>query len=141
MRVERFVKKSSPIYGWWAGEKLSYNDGRIAEVGVTHSKPMYWGRHQTSKPILCYAGFHACPFAFDTAKYQVFSECHDMFLVALWGNVHDGQDKVAAEHRRYLVRIPSIEWQGAFCGLPLSHSKALAFEDEMIRLARKQLET
>ena len=95
--------KDDSVYGWWFGSRLRYGDKRRARVGTTHSIG------QGLVPCLCDRGFHASRWVRDALHHNKGIE-QPLYVVALWGEIHEVSDKLCAQHREYLVRIPFEAW-------------------------------
>jgi len=81
------------IKGWYfaaTDRKLRYKDGRVAEVGVTHSID--------GAPRCCERGLHSSVRALDALRYCAGPV---VFRVTSWGEIDTMNDKIAAQHRRY----------------------------------------
>ena len=73
--------------------KLQYGDGRMAEVGVTHTVE--------GELVLCERGLHASKRLLDAVKYAPDSM---LWLVDVDGCI-DGQDKLCGRSRTYLAKF------------------------------------
>lgn len=98
---------TGPLYGWWfvpANYRLTYGDGRTAEVGVTHSV--------SGTVKACSNGLHASQDLRDALGLCPDSSTQ-LFLVKLHGEL-DGHcwmeekrryEKIAARHRTYEAHV------------------------------------
>jgi hypothetical protein len=82
-------------------KKLRYGDDRKIVVGETHSVSL------DDKPLeLCDWGLHASIKALDAIDY---APDNMLYVVELSGEIIIGEDKVCAEHRKYLYEIDAEE--------------------------------
>lgn len=87
------------IEAWWfqhRDEKLRYGDNRRARVGVTHTIE--------GVPILRRIGLHASIRAMDALLHS-HGDLRVIYRVELSGLMFIGDDRVAAQSRKYLRRI------------------------------------
>ena len=79
-------------------KRLNYGDGRLIEVGVTHT---------VEPPVkLCEHGLHASKYAADALNY---APGPVLWLVELSGEVIHDDDKSVATERKYLAEIDATE--------------------------------
>lgn len=89
------------IKAWYFANKyefLRYGDGRPIRVGDTHSVEVSAEKHVA----LCEHGLHASRRIIDAIAYAPWSILYE---VELSGEIEEGKDKLAAEHRKYIRRI------------------------------------
>ena len=79
--------------------KLRFGDGREIVVGDTHTVGV--------KPKVCMAGLHASLRPIDALKY---APGNQLYIVEVGGVVDIGEDKIAGETRKYVCKVPNIEW-------------------------------
>jgi len=100
--MNRIYDTGSPrILSWHflrADRKLGYEDGRLAEEGVTHEV--------AGDIALCKRGLHASIRAIDALQYAPGSV---VARVELSGAIIHGDDKLVASHRKYLRIIDATE--------------------------------
>lgn len=95
----RKVSKKNPIYGW----HFLPSNGRLAQIGYNpenHKLPVKAGYiySRSGKIKLCYNGLHASSRLYD-ALFHNHNLDGPICRVALWGDVDETFDKVAAQHR------------------------------------------
>ncbi len=87
--------------GWWFSPpdgKLGYKDGRIAEVGVTHTVDC--------EPVICRSGLHWSESVIDALGY---AKTSTVFRVIGVGEIVKGSDKCAGQSREYLAEYDLSE--------------------------------
>ena len=93
--------------------KLSYDDKRLIQPGVTHKV--------SCQPILCEQGLHASVNILDALQY---APGPYIWRVELGGKIVQGSDKVVATERTYLwgYDATDILWEmGRLCALDVVH--------------------
>lgn len=105
------------IKAWYFAEEdelLRYGDGRKISEGTTHS---------VEGPIeICKHGLHASRRIVDALKHAPGSVLYE---VELSGEIDESGDKIAAEHRKYLLRVDAEDLLNEFargCALSVIHS-------------------
>ena len=88
------MNKQRVYTGWWFGDKLGYGDGRIPEVGVTHSVG--------GIPECCRHGLHAGTTILNALRY---AGSATLWRVEIWGDVDHNNDKITGTHRKYLWKL------------------------------------
>ena len=71
--------------------RLAYGDSRLVRRGITHSVDCV--------PRVCVAGLHGSRNVYDALQYASSSK---LYLVDIWGDVDEGEDKLCGTHREYL---------------------------------------
>ena len=85
---------SKPIKAWYfapEGNRLGYGDNRPIRIGLTHTVDC--------TPKACVQGLHASEHIIDALKH---ANTSNLYRVELSGKMGVGDDKIAAQSRKYL---------------------------------------
>ena len=81
-----------------ADNRLGYGDGRLIEIGVTHSVE--------GEPVLCSHGLHGSTRIVDALQY---ADGPNLWRVEISGQVQKGDDKMCGLHRTAIALYPCEE--------------------------------